>query len=283
MIKRLQKILITGLALSVASFVFIIIQTNSNPWTEAEIKQLVTGLNEAAAIGVPHGYLISRQERAAHEALLQKVEAGDILTAEESIVYRHIYQKILRDSQSFLSMFDAELTIIPDHNMTMPNNVLTMGIVGLHDHHDTSARANFSGLLQSLQGLDHASDFLMRIYYANAAQKDLVDLISHMGVAPHTVSVVYVAPEKPWTDIALGDEYEAMMMSFKAAQFQPVNSPSYWAAVDVALAHYGALILAVQKKIQARTSSLERKVAGRFLSLQTMAPPVDLHRPLRRK
>jgi hypothetical protein len=167
--------------------------------------------------------------------------------------------------------------------MDMANNVETMGIAGQHDHHDVSASANFAALLGSLDALDHASNAFSRIRYANAAQKDLVDLISHMGVAPHTVSVPYVAPTKAWPDAEVGGEFEGMMRAFKEAQFEPVNSIPYWAAIDLALKNYAALILSVQTHVVGHTQTWERRVAGRFLSPQTLAPPVDLNRPLRRK
>ena len=205
------------------------------------------------------------------------------MSADESLEYRHVFQAALQENQRFLSAFDSELTILPDVCMAMPNNVASLGIAGLHDHHDVSARANFSAILHSLEQLDAADNSFSRIRYTNAVQKDLVDLISHMGVAPHTVSVRYIPPEVPWQDIELGAIFEEMMKSFKAAQFEEVNSPPYWSAIDVALAKYSELILALQDRIVARTSSWERRIAGRFLSPQTLAPPVELNRPLRRK
>jgi hypothetical protein len=278
-----KKILASAAALTIALGATLIARTNPDPWSAEEITRLTVGLNEAAAIGVPHGFLMSNVERAAHLALLEKVEVGAVLTPAESLEYRYIFQKTLQESQRFLGAFDGELTIIPDHAMDMANNVETKGIAGYHDHHDVSARANFAALLQSLLALDQAENAFARMRYANAAQKDLVDLISHMGVAPHTVSVPYLPPAKAWPDAELGAEFEGMMKAFKDAQFEAVNSTAYWAAIDVALENYAALILSVQAHVVAHTAPWERRVAGRFLSPQTLAPPVDLHRPLRRK
>jgi hypothetical protein len=108
-----------------------------------------------------------------------------------------------------------------------------------------------------------------------------VDLISHIGVMPHTVSVREATTTQALPDQALGPEFEAMLQGFKTAQFSDVNSPGYWRAVDQGLAHYVTLIQTVQSRIWAKTTPLERRIAGRFLAIQTGAPPVDLGRGLR--
>jgi len=280
LLKRVVLTAVTGLALVAA---LLMAWTNPEPWSPTEVRRLTIGLNEAAAIGVPHGFLMAKSARESHLALLQKVEAGELLSESESRQYRQVFQKVLHDSQSFLAAFDAQLTILDNVDMASPNNVTTQGISGHHDHHDVSARANFAAMLHSLEGLDQAGNPISRIGYANAVQKDLVDLISHMGVAPHTVSVPYTPPDSPWADNELGGKFEAMTKAFKDAQFAPVNSEPYWAAVDAALANYADLILLVQARVVSRTATWERRVAGRFLSTQTGAPPVDIQRPLRRK
>jgi hypothetical protein len=279
-IKRVSVVVVVGFVLA-SAYVFAI--TNPDPWAPAEVARLAAGLNEAAAIGVPHGYLMRKEVRAEHLALLQKVESGEVLSETESIEYRHIFQNTLHDSQRFLSSFDGQLTILDDVEMSTSNNVAGQGIAGHHDHHDVSARENFQAMLHSLQSLEQTSSSFSRIASANMVQKDLVDLISHMGIAPHSVSVPYVPPDRLWADSALGDKFEAMTRAFKDAQFSPINSPPYWAAIDEALAKYGDLILAVQTRVVAHTSSLERRIAGRFMSFQTGAPPVDINRPMRRK
>lgn len=276
------KRLFALLALSfVLAFALVVARTNPDPWSQEEISQLTKALNEAAAIGVPHGFLLKSEERKAHLELIEKVENGVVLTVVEGLEYRRVFQKILFDSQKFLSAFDTELSVLPNHAMHMNNNIQNTGIVGNHDHHDLSARANFAGLLHSLEMLGQATSAFGRIRHANAAQKDLVDLISHLGVAPHTVSVPYVAPQEQWQDYELGEIFEAMLKDFKAAQFVPVNGPAYWAAVDAALAKYALTIATVQQRVISHTTSWERRLAGRFLSMQTLAPPVDLDRPLR--
>ena len=279
----LKRILMC-LIFAVASVVLLVANfTNPNALSREEISEFTTGLNEAAAIGVPHGFLMPNETRALHLGLLAKVEAGAELTAIESTAYRTVFQQALQGNQRFLAAFDTQLSVLPEVAMETANNCQSFGIAGQHDHHDVSARANFSALLASLEKLELAENPLVRIASANSAQKDLVDLISHLGVMPHTVSVPYVGPEAPWRDVQLGAHFEAMLKAFKTAQFQPVHSLAYWAAIDVALGDYNELIMAVQSQVIAATNPWERRISGRFLSMQTMAPPVDLTGPLRRK
>jgi hypothetical protein len=280
MLKVLRRILVLTCALVVFS---VLSRSSPQPWTAEDLQKLTAQLNEAAALGVPHDFLMDGKMRASHAPLFAKVEAGIELTDEESKEYRILFQSILHDSQRFLGTFDRELSVLSDHAMDKPNNIAGSGIAGPHDHHDISARKNFAKLLASLEGLDAAGNPVSRIFYANAAQKDLVDLISHLGVAPHTVSIGYEKPDAPWPDAQLGLLFEAMVMSYKQAQSERVNSRSYWDAVDNATASYAALILLVQDRVWLKTSSWERRIAGRFNAIQTFAPPVDLTRPLRKK
>lgn len=268
-------------ALLAAALLAIVLRTDPAPLSNAEILALVEGLNEAAAIGVPHGFLASAGVAKTHGALLRAVESGAQLDAAASAAYRRAYQRILFENQAFLARFDSGLSVLTDVEPQATNNCLGLGIAGRHDHHDVSARRNFAGVLDALARLENAETAFGRIRAAIAAYKDLVDIISHLGVAPHTLSIAYRPPETPWADAALGARFEAMLAAYKAAQFQPVNSPAYWLAVDDAVAHYAGLIAAVQQRVVAGTSPWERRVAGRFLSPQTLAPPVDIQRPRR--
>ncbi|MCA0423456.1 MAG: hypothetical protein LCH61_09050 [Proteobacteria bacterium] len=277
---RLGAVGLTGVA---AGGLVLVLRTSPESIPKPDIRTLATGLNEAAAIGVPHFYLLSDDERKANGALLARVEAGEPLDAADSAAYRRVFQNVLFQSQKFLSRFDAELTVLDNHAAHAPNNVAAEGITGHHDHHDVSARLNFAAMIENLRQLSGADSTFARIRLANVVQKDLVDLISHLGVAPHTVSVAYVPPAEPWSDPALGAIFEAMLVAFKAAQFEPIHSPAYWAAIDRALDLYADLIFAVQGRVQAATSPLERRISGRFLSPQTLAPPVDLDRPRRKR
>jgi hypothetical protein len=273
----------TVILASILLIALLALRSNPEPWDAAELSRLTTQLNEAAAISVPHDFLMDAKVRAENAVLFAKVEAGTELSDDESQQYRLLFQSVLHDSQRFLATFDRELSVLSDHAMNQPNNIAGQGIAGHHDHHDLSARKNFSKLLASLAALDQAGNPASRMFYANAAQKDLVDLISHLGVAPHTVSVGYSAPDVPWSDALLGESFEAMVVSYKQSQLEPINSQAYWNAVDNATASYTTLILQVQDRIWKKTNAWERRIAGRFNAIQTFAPPVDLTRPLRRK
>lgn len=264
---------------------FVALFSDPGQMDDSAIAAWTLRLNEAAATGVPHGFLMDKGVRAANGALITKVDTGAELTAEESRRYRLLFQSVLQDNQRFLSAFDAELTILPELFPGEANNCGSLGIAGSHDHHDLSARLNFAALSASLERLHEVrglSGPFRRIAAANAALKDLSDLIGHLGVAPHTLSVPYSAPETPWKDTALGGLFETMLVEFKAAQFAPVNSPAYWAHVDKALSAYAGLISAVQIRIAADASPLEQRIAGRFLSFRTLAPQVDPAIPMRR-
>jgi len=278
LLRRLGAIVfVAAAALAVA----LIVRTSPDPIPRSDIRVMASGLNEAAAIGVPHHFLMSDATRAAHAALLSRVEGGAVLDVQDSAAYRRVFQSVLHDNQRFLGRFDAELTVLQDPAPAAPNNVAGHGIAGHHDHHDVSARKNFAAMLGNLRRLDAAGSSFERIRFANVVQKDLVDLISHLGVAPHTVSIGYAAPAEPWPDRQLGDLFEAMTMAFKTAQFEPVHSLPYWQAIDLALDRYADLIFETQSRIHSATASWERRIAGHFLSAQTLAPPVDFNRPLR--
>jgi hypothetical protein len=281
--QALRFIAKVAFAIIVFALVVIVVRTNPEPYRKEQISTLTAALNEAAAIGVPHGFLMGDDVRVLHAALINKVEAGDTLSIGESAEYRRIFQNVLHDSQAFLGRFDAQLTIINDHAMQDANNTQEQGIAGHHDHHDVSARLNFAGVLESLENLSLSKTPFGRIFYANRAQKDLVDLISHIGVAPHTVSVTYSVNAIAWSDERLGSHFENMLLAFKAAQFEPIHSPQYWAGIDQGLSEYDALILLVQDRVMQHTSAWERRISGRFLSAQTLAPPVELTKSLRRK
>lgn len=274
----LKRMLLLLLVLLLVFFAF----TRSSPWQKPELDALVLQLNEAAAIGVPHDFLMKAETRIANLALLQKVEQGAVLTEEESQIYRHLFQTVLQQSQSFLARFDGELSVLPDHDMAHANNVSGYGIAGLHDHHDLSARRNFVALQDELRQAEQATNPVSRVLALNAVQKDLVDLISHIGVAAHTVSTPYESPTQPWREVELGELFESYIKHTKQAQFAAIHSPAYWQGVDEALADYTGLIIAVQNRLKAASSPVEMRIAGYFNGFQTLAPPISLHRKLRR-
>lgn len=281
----LKWLLIGIITLFLSIPVVLVIFGSSKPHATKDLQLFADRLNEAAAIQIPHGFLMSEELRAGNLPLLEKVEKGVVLSAAESANYRAVFQQNLLESQSFLGRFDGELTVLNDWRMGAVNNVGTDGIAGKHDHHDESARRNYEDVERALARLDGASGplaFLQRIAAINLANKSLADIISHMGVAPHTVSVAYEAPSKTWREQVTGDAFEAMMKAYKASQFQLVNSASYWQSVDQAVQQYALLVGEVQVRLQAKSSWWERRIAGGFLAPQTLAPQIDEDIPFRR-
>jgi hypothetical protein len=150
-----------------------------------------------------------------------------------------------------------------------------MGIEGTHDHHDASAGANLAALREDLAKLDGADGALLsytRVRTALAAYKDLDDIVLHMATAPQTKSVPR-APETPADELQA--QYEPMMLHFKRAQFEPVNSPSYAAEVHQALDCYNALVVLVQDHVYDKLGPVERSLVGRWGTWRSLAPPLD--------
>ena len=154
------------------------------------------------------------------------------------------------------------------------NNVGSMGIEGSHDHHDASSHANLDALRNELARLEQASGAtgsFTRIDAALQAWKDLNDVILHMATAPQTKSVPR-APQTPADELQA--QYEPMMAHFKAAQFEPVNSPAYAREVHAALDRYDALVSIVQDRIYAHLGPVERSLSGSWGSWRALPPPL---------
>lgn len=271
--KLLRRILLWTLAVLAVAFVLLCIPFNPRPWTADEVRARVDLLNEKAAIVTPH-HDLGKDIRAQHLALFEKVEKGTELTAEESAAYRVLYQSILKQKQHELSLLDDQLTVLTNYMPQAHNNVGTMGIEGSHDHHDASSAANLVALREDLDQLENASGIsasITRIRAGLQAYKDLDDIILHMATAPQTKSVPRAPEAAP---DAMAHHYEALMLHFKRAQFEPVNSPAYVSAVHEALSHYDALVLLVQDRVYSRLGPLERSLVGRWGSYRTLTPPL---------
>jgi hypothetical protein len=258
-------------AMILALTVFCFLPYDPPKWTASGISDRVDLLNEKAAILTPH-LTLGKKIREANLALFEKVERGQELTADESAAYRVLYQSILKDRQHELAKLDHELTVLTDFSPDEKNNVGTLGIEGSHDHHDASSAANLAALRQDLERLEQATGAMAsytRVCAAVAAWKDLDDIILHMATAPQTKSVPR-APEIPADPLQA--QYEPMMLHFKRAQFEPVNSPAYAAEVHQALDRYDALVAAVQDRIYAELGPVERSLSGRWGSWRSLAP-----------
>ena len=266
--------------------ILLVLTRSSLPLSDWEISSHATRLNEAAAIQIPHFFLMDDVQRNDNLALLLKVEVGQVLSASESATYRSLFQKTLFDGQRFLGRFDGELTVLQDVEMESANNVGSLGINGNHDHHDVSARRNYKDVEIALLQLDSSQGFLgsfNRIKAINLAQKSLADIISHMGVAPHTISVPYRLPGQLWREDVTSGTFENMVRAYKDSQFLEVNSAAYWEKVDEAVAGYALLVHQVQNRLWQKSAWWERRIAGRFLDFQTLAPQIDENIPLRKK
>jgi hypothetical protein len=268
---RLRRFLLWTATALVLGFVFLCLPFNPPKWTASEISERVDLLNEKAGILTPHMKL-GKKTRKANLALFEKVESGQQLTADESAAYRVLYQSILKDKQRMLAMLDDQLTVLTDFMPGEANNVGTHGIEGSHDHHDASAGANLAALRFDLEQLESASGVFAsftRVGAAIGAYKDLDDVILHMATAPQTKSVPRVS-ENPADEIqAL---YEQMMLHFKRAQFEPVNSPAYAAEVHQALDRYAALVVLIQDRVYAQLGPVERSLSGRWSGWRSMGP-----------
>ena len=268
---RTRRVLVWGATALVLVVIMLCLPFNPRKWTASEISARVDLLNEKAAIETPH-HKLGKKIREANLALFEKVEQGQMLSAEESASYRVLYQSILKDKQSLLRKLDSELTLLTDYMPAEQNNVGTMGIEGSHDHHDASSSANLAALKQDLVMLESASGAtasVTRVRAAISAYKDLDDIILHMATAPQTKSVRR-SPLSPADELQA--HYEPMMTHFKRAQFEPVNSPAYVAEVHRALDNYNALVVLVQDRVYAQLGPLERSLSGRFGSWRSLAP-----------
>jgi hypothetical protein len=270
---RLRRVVSWVAAVVVLGFVLLCFPYDPPKWTAGEISDKVERLNEKAAIATPH-HSLGKKTREANLALFEKVERGQELSAEESAAYRVLYQSILKDKQSELARLDHQLTVLTNFSPQEKNNVGTLGIEGSHDHHDSSAAANLAELRHDLARLESASGAtasMSRVLAANSANKNLTDVILHMATAPQTKSVPNV-PHAPIDD--LQQQFEAMMVHYKRAQFEPVNSPAYVTEVHLALDSYDALVTLVQDRIYGHTGPLERSLAGRWSSWRSLTPPL---------
>ena len=268
---RVRRVLVWVAAALVVAFVLLCLPYNPPKWTASEISERVDLLNENSAVTTPHK-MLGKKTRKANLALFEKVERGQPLSVEESNAYRVLYQSILKDKQSELKLLDHQLTVVDNFRLEEKNNVGTLGIEGAHDHHDASAAENLSALRQDLVQLEQASGVnasYTRVRAAISAYKDLTDIIAHMGTAPQTKSV----PNEPKTPTdELQQLFEAMMVHYKRAQFEPVNSPAYVTEVHLALDSYDVLVALVQGRIYAHLGPMERSLSGRWGSWRSGGP-----------
>lgn len=207
------------------------------------------------------------------QTLFDRVAQGDGLDATESCAYRTTYWLVLQDYTNRFQLADDDLYMATDFGSTHINNCGGLGITGHHDLHDVSAKRNFDQLVDHLDALEEGAGFIDTILRVNEVHKNLVDLMVHMAPATHSIGVM--SPEFA-QEGRLAAPFNRMQSGFKAAQFAPLNSPAYWQGVRDALAAYTEIVATVQNATTRHSTGLQRRIAGRWLSLQTVAPRLKL-------
>ena len=272
---RIVKLILLGLVLGLVG---LVVTSSAKPHSRADIQGYAAQLFEFGAVRYVHDLGTKRIE--AQQALFDKVAAGEVLDAAQSCKYRSTYWHVLQNHAGRFQAVDADLVMATDYGLDLTNNCRETGIVGTHDMHDLSALSNFADLTDNLAALRAGQGWFKTIYLANDINKDLIDLLVHLAPATHAIGVHDQAL------VAKGDSkivtnFNAMHAALKQAQFADINGPAYWSAVDAGLVAYGDVIADAQDTIMQNTSTLQRKIAGRFLALQTVAPRLSLSDCLR--
>ena len=255
----------------VALIVVMALLTNPRPHRAAAITAYAHQLFEFGAVRYVHALRSDRITM--HQDLFDRVAAGAALSAQDSCTYRTAYWMVLQDNARRFQFVDDDLHMATDYGMDHSNNCAGLGIAGAHDLHDISARQNFDELVAHLDALEAGAGWMRSVFLINEINKNLIDLTVHFAPATHAIGVqdpAFLAQGR------LATPYNNMQAAFKNAQFAPVNSPAYWTAVDDALAAYATIVMAAQDVTTASSSGLQRRLSGRWLSLQTVAPRLDL-------
>jgi hypothetical protein len=269
-LRRITKTTIAAVILICILLVVAMFFQSTAPLTADEVRRRDDEINEAAAITVPHAFVRGKL-RKDYPQLTQRVEQDRELSAADSAKYRIAFQEVIFIEQPILRRFDRNLTVLTNVEMFSINNVGDTGIAGSHDHHDSSVRSNLRDLQTEVSEAGNQSlSSWRRIRAAIFAYKDLSDTLVHLGTIPHTKSVLYSAANGPLGPYE--QQGEAILRDFKTAQFAPVNSQEYWDAVWRGLDKFDLLALDVQGKLNESLSPLERHVAGRWGSAQSLGP-----------
>jgi hypothetical protein len=279
--RLLKRTILVAMAAGLAAAVYY---TPYDPpaWTSGEITHWVDVINEASSVLAPHRSL-GDDVRSRNVPLFVKVESGTELTDIETLEYRKLYQEIIFNNQRLFKTYDGQVAVLTDAAPQTANNIGGKGIMGHHDHHDASARANLKLLKENLASIDNASGIAApwtRVFSAAKAHKNLTDIMLHLGTAPQTVSVQY-APMPVEPGDLLADEFETVLREYKAAQFAPMNSLANVKALHAALDAYDRMVAQVQTRTRAKLGPVERTLAGRWLSWQSLTPPLGSYKAIR--
>lgn len=240
--------------------------TNPAAYSREDVAALSAQLFEFGAVRFVHAL---DNDHIAQEPLFDVVASGQVLDTAQSCTYRTAYLAVLQDHAGLFQAADNDLQMATDYGVDTTNNCDGSGILGTHDLHDMSAKTNFAELVRDIDALTGGAGWFRTIWLINELQKDLIDLTVHMAPATHSIGInvpEFVA-SGPWAD-----QFNAMQSAFKAAQFSDINSSAYWGHVDRALTIYADIVFAAQKVVMANSTALQRRLAGRWLSVQTVAP-----------
>lgn len=227
------------------------------PYERGEAETLVKALQAGAQLELAHQKLDEGKTRAANVALFEKVERGDVLTDDESLRYRALFEAIFDGARGRRDRWDRERGA--GNGLAAP-------------------RANLRAIaevIERLRGLGEVGAPYERTKYAISGYKDALDVVTYAAAAANLPATAYAAPGgKPQTPVETHGE--AVLEAAHAAQREPINSPGYRAAVDRAAAAAVELVLATQAGVDPRLGWFERKLAGPFAGWQSLAP---LHAP----
>lgn len=247
-----------------------VVSENTDPLTPDEVRTRDDEVNQASSVNIPHNFAGGKL-RTEEPALTSKVEQDALLSESESSVYRSEYQQIIRLEQPMLRRIDRNLTVMEDVQMSRPNNVAGYGIAGSHDYHDESVRSNLYDLTKEVESAENpTSPSVTKIWSAILAYKDLSDTLSHLATVPNTKSTAYLPPVAP--SIGYQGEGETILKHFKDAQFAPVDSNAYWTSIWQGLDGYDSLAMDVQVRLYRSLNPVERHLAGRWGSVQSLGP-----------
>lgn len=268
-IKRGLSLLSAAIIVGIGVVVF---STSSERHSPNDIKQLTAQLFEYGSIRFIHQQTNNGIDKPVAR-LFSKVSSGAILDKKESCLYRSIYHQMVADKQSLFSLLDSNTEIVINFAPTAANNCGGKGVAAKHDIHDLSAKKNYADIVANIASLQH-SNKIARIAQINSLNKNLIDLMMHFAPSTHTIGVHH-ARFSLQTSSPISSHYITMINGFKAAQFAPVNSCDYWTSIDTALSAYQQIVMQVQTQIWDNSSNIERKIAGRWLSTQTLSPVIN--------
>lgn len=271
----IRRSLLAGLALAVAVPAGLIWREPWQPMTAPEISERVAALMRYGAVDVPHDMAGADHPQA---ALMARVAAGEVLTVAESARYRLAIQGVLADHQRMFAVLDNNIVFAADVGPNEPNNCGGTGIAGRHDHHAASAASNFAEMEASLAALQTAGP-LGRIRHANRAYKSLTDLMVHLAPAQASVMLADQPALPAGADPARAALFDAFRTAMTQAGFVPIGSAEQDAALTRARSAFEKLAWEVQGAVTTQLSPLEQRLAGRWLSIQSVSPRLVLPSP----